>query len=93
MSILETTILQEADSVVNGDRQDDYGAPEDNLANIAQGWNGYLSAVSSRPLDGRDVGNMMAILKAIRDANRPKRDNLVDGAGYFECADRCEIKR
>ena len=43
---------------------------------------------------GRDVADldpricclMMAAVKLSREAGKSKRDNRVDGAGYFECA-------
>jgi hypothetical protein len=36
------------------------------------------------------VALMMASLKASRESQRPKRDNRVDGLGYWLCADRIE---
>jgi len=32
---------------------------------------------------------MMVAVKLSREAGKPKRDNRVDGCGYFECADMC----
>lgn len=83
------TILEEAARLVSGGRQEDYGSPEDNFATIANMWNAYLNA---RPptlmgsIQPKDVAIMMVLLKCAREANRPKRDNLADGAGYFQCA-------
>jgi hypothetical protein len=32
----------------------------------------------------------MVLLKTMRDGNMPKRDNLVDAAGYLRCVERVE---
>ena len=39
-------------------------------------------------IDGRDVAQLMVLLKTARDAISRKRDNLVDGAGYLALAER-----
>jgi hypothetical protein len=73
------TILDEAAQLVNGDRQRDYGHPRDNLARIALGW----SMVLDRPVTAKEVGLCMVVLKLAREVATPKRDNIVDGAGYL----------
>ena len=79
-------ILLEADEVTSGGRQEDYGSPEKSFGSIAGLWNAYLISLSR---DGElveigpaDVARMMVLLKIARQSNRPKRDNLVDIAGY-----------
>ena len=63
-------ILDTAEKMVNGDRQDDYGTPENNFSRIAGLWNVYLG-------DGKlkakimpvDVAAMLALLKIARIAS------------------------
>jgi len=83
------TILQEAAEVTAGDRQKFYGHPKDNHGNTAALWGAYLTRRfgAGVTLDARDVCLMMALLKISRDANRRKRDNLVDIAGYARNAE------
>lgn len=73
------TILEEAQSVVYGDRQADYGTVSENFGTIAKLW----SAVLKINVTPEQVGLCMVQVKVARQMYRPKRDNLVDGAGYF----------
>lgn len=82
----ETThVLDRARDLICGDRARDYGEPSVSFAQIAAAWQAYLSAKQG-PLDGRDVAQLMVIFKSVRDAIRRKSDNLVDQAGYAQCA-------
>jgi hypothetical protein len=72
------TVLDAAQQAVHGDRQKDYGHPLDNFTRIAQMWSAILGA----PVSAEQVGLCMAALKLARQCHRPKRDNLVDAAGY-----------
>jgi hypothetical protein len=74
------SILQEAESLVHGDRGDDYGHPFDDFRRTAQMW----SAILGTHVRPEDVPLCMIALKISRELNRPKRDNLVDVAGYAE---------
>lgn len=49
-------------------------------------WDVVLRVVKASP---RLACLMMVAVKLSREVNLPKRDNRVDGAGYFECADLC----
>lgn len=78
-------ILEAAQKCVCGDREQDYGSPENNFNTIANLWADYLSA-KDEPTDikPKDVAIMMALLKVSRIANNPGHmDNYVDGCGYF----------
>lgn len=76
------TVLQEAQELVFGDRQQNYGDPRDNLRLIAKLWSTYLKV----ELGGDDVATMMLLLKVARFASgdRRNRDTIVDMAGYIE---------
>ncbi len=83
-------ILEEANEIVSGDREQTYGAPDANLKRIANLWVTYLIekhdvAVNLSP---EDVCWMMTLLKMARQMNAPKRDNLVDAAGYVALIER-----
>lgn len=73
-----TTILQDATEVVDGQRRSDYGHPSINHNRTAALWSAYLGV----PITAEQVCWCMILTKASRDANCPKRDNLVDTAGY-----------
>ena len=80
-------ILETAEKMVNGDRQDDYGTPENNFQVIADFWNTYLGFSTDKTrLDGKDVAAMLALLKIARIASgHGKSDNWIDLAGYAAC--------
>lgn len=80
------SILQEAERIVNGDRDKDYGSVKENFGKIAQMW----SAITGASITERQVGWMMIVLKAARDTHKEKRDNLVDAVGYVLCMEKME---
>ena len=75
-------ILQEAQDIVSGQRQEHYGKPEDSFQSIANYWSYYLHKVGRHTLGPADVAKMMILLKLAREEHQHKRDNLVDIAGY-----------
>lgn len=77
-------VLRVAEKLVCGDREDQYGAPAENLQRIANYWNDYLyDAVGARELlEPRDVALMMILMKVAREVNGHKVDSMVDIAGY-----------
>lgn len=81
-------ILDAAKKIVTGDREKQYGKPEDNFAVIAEFWTTYIG----HPISSEDVAIMMALLKIarIRSGNY-KADSFVDGVGYLSLA--AEIAR
>lgn len=85
----QKSILKEADEAVNGDRRRDYGDPGEGFKRVAAIWNIQLGAKLKEPITAREVALMQVSLKLVRDINTPKRDNLVDIAGYAECAGMC----
>lgn len=76
-------ILDAAKKIVTGDREKQYGKPEDNFAVIAEFWTTYIG----HPISSEDVAIMMALLKIarIRSGNY-KTDSFVDGVGYLSLA-------
>lgn len=81
------TILSEAENIITGDRQECYGDPRVNLQRVAEQWGMYLSQKNQLfkqiILTQEDICWMMTLLKMCRQMHAPKRDNLVDAAGYI----------
>lgn len=86
------SILHEAHGHVHGDRGSDYGHPIHDFQCTASLWRAYLKHRLGLdvPMNPTDVAMMMVMVKISRHANKRKRDNLVDIAGYCECADMIE---
>lgn len=87
-------ILDTAKKCVCGQREQDYGKPEDNFNTIGLLWGVYLRAAHPKlaqvmGVDGitpKDVAVMMALLKVARAATGDSPDTFVDLAGYAACA-------
>jgi len=76
-------ILEEALRITRGDRNNDYGHPFDDFTKTAKMW----SAILGVTVGPEHVAMCMICIKLSRQCNSPKRDNLVDGAGYFRTLD------
>lgn len=75
-------ILQQADKCVNGQREQDYGTPEQNFQIIADLWSAYKGISFSAV----DVAMMMSLLKIARiRSGGGTGDSFVDLAGYAAC--------
>lgn len=82
-----TEILMAANKCVAGDREQDYGSPEQNFKRVADFWSTYLNMM----VTDRDVAAMLALLKIARIASgHAKQDNWVDLAGYAACGGEIE---
>ena len=80
------SILEEADAIINGERQDQYGNPEDSFQIVADFWTVYLIHKYNFEwsLDAEDIAIMMSLLKHARMLGQnSKRDNFVDAIGYL----------
>lgn len=89
-----TSVLMEANKIVNGARNKAYGDAEDNFRNIAGLWEAYFtnkgSDVVVTPID---VANMMVLMKIARLQWTPShRDSWVDIAGYAACGAEIGLK-
>lgn len=85
-----TRVIDEANTIIYGDREQTYGNPGKNLNAIATMWSTYLSSKYGTPveLDAHDVCMMMVQLKVCREAHKRTRDNTVDIIGYTALTDR-----
>ena len=89
-------VLQEADKLVNGQRDIAYGLPHLNWGDTAEMMTAYLHGRKlldrDKHLDAHDGAMLMILVKASREANRRSRDNLVDIAGYANVAERIDAE-
>jgi hypothetical protein len=90
-------VLQEADKLVNGLRDESYGLPHVNWGDTAEMMTAYLHARRLLPrevsLDAHDGCMLMVCVKLAREGNKRSRDNLVDIAGYANVAERCDSEK
>lgn len=75
-------ILEAARVCVCGERERDYGTPENNFETIGQLWTAYMGTLFT----SKDVAMLMALLKVARIKAGDKADSFVDLAGYAACA-------
>jgi hypothetical protein len=86
---IRSSILNEANGIVNGARANVYGGPEDSFKTIGQLWGVYLNKV----INPADVAAMLALMKVARIRQSPNhRDSWVDIAGYAACGAECGLK-
>lgn len=89
------SILEEAQRLVYGDRNKDYGHPLDDFSRTGEMATG-LFRKKLRPgqeITAEDVGMFMILIKLSRQMNAPKRDNMVDTAGYAGTVQMCIEER
>ena len=96
--ITRKTILSSAEKCVCGERQEDYGSPEDNFNCIAKLWKRYIKEKCVGPgadveINAEDVAAMMCLLKIGRIAGGSNSiDNWIDIAGYAACGGELQKK-
>ena len=82
-------ILDTAKECVCGQREQDYGSPEDNFQTIANLWTAYMGV----GFNSIDVAMMMALLKIARiRSGTGTDDSFVDLAGYAACGGEIATK-
>jgi len=89
----KVSVLEEAQTIVYGDREKTYGHPAKNLKTIAAMWTAYMNNMDDGNFNvtAKDVAAMMMLVKVARFANDPShRDNLVDVCGYAALIERCD---
>lgn len=74
-------ILEADRKCVCGEREREYGRPENNFALIGKLWEAYTGTRYS----AKDVAMMLALLKVARIKTGVKGDSFVDLAGYAAC--------
>ena len=93
-----TDILEEAISLINGERNHSYGDPLDDFATTAKFWQLYLArTIKARgclDIQPHDMAIMMTLLKVARISWSPeKRDHWADLAGYTGCGWDCVVRQ
>lgn len=83
------SILQEAARLTNGARQATYGHPLDDLGRTATMWGAILGV----PVSAEQVALCMVAVKISREVHAHRRDNVVDGAGYWNLVDMIHEER
>ena len=84
-----TEVLNKANQITTGERQEAYGTPEDNFTKIAALWSAYLDTL----VTPEDVASMMILLKTARISSGQRvADNWVDIAGYAACGGEIQTK-
>ncbi|QOP65919.1 hypothetical protein SEA_STLSCUM_56 [Mycobacterium phage STLscum] len=79
------SILEEAQRLIHGPRNKNYGHPRENFDDIAELFSAYLE----RPITDLDVANLMILVKVARvKGTGYHRDSYTDIAGYAGCAAR-----
>ena len=81
-------ILEAARVCVCGEREQDYGTPEDSFGLIGQLWTAYMGTLFT----SKDVAMLRALLKVARIKTGDKADSFVDLAGYAACAGEIATK-
>lgn len=87
-------VLDEAKRIINGDRNNSYGPPNQDFDKTARFWSIYLSSTNTADvtITPYDVAVLMMLLKISRIAWDPfKEDNWVDLAGYAACGWSCTV--
>lgn len=88
--VFTETALQEAQRLIYGDRNADYGHPLDDFTRTGRMWGAILGTAD---VPAEKVGLCMAAVKISRECNHPKRDNTVDLAGYAGCVEMVKEER
>jgi hypothetical protein len=78
-------VLEEALRITRGDRNAQYGPPDQDFRRTAAMW----SALKGVAFEPREVALFMVCLKLSREVHQRKRDNWVDIAGYARCGSLC----
>jgi hypothetical protein len=77
-------MLNDVIGIIGGEREQDYGTPEENFARIAELW----TSAFDRNFSAKEVAVAMILLKIAREQSSDNivQDNWTDIAGYAACA-------
>ncbi len=84
----KVSCLEEAQKIVYGRGEKEYGHPLKNFAHTARLLNAHFYDKLKHPFTPQDVAYILILVKLSRQNNMEKRDNIVDIAGYAETAQR-----
>src|SRR5262249_4301155 len=87
------SILQEAQRLTHGNRNASYGHPLVDYSRTAALVSAMLAHKLKEPLTASEMACAMICVKLSRQMNAPKRDNMVDLAGYAWVAQECLDKQ
>ncbi len=84
-------ILDRANDIIHGKRNDEYGSAERSFETIAKLWTIYRTQnmADRNYFTGSDVAMMMILLKVARTNDVPTEDSLIDICGYAALASAC----
>lgn len=90
MNITRIELLDLANECVCGDRNLQYGEPEDNFSDIAKLWSSYLDI----DIGLEDVAIMMCLFKIARlkSSCYESKDSWVDLIGYAACGGEIALR-
>lgn len=90
MSITRIELLDLANECVCGDRNLQYGEPEDNFSSVAKLWSSYLDI----DIVSEDVAIMMCLFKIARlkSSCYESKDSWVDLIGYAACGGEIALR-
>ena len=80
--MISQKILEEANKLIGGDRNNDYGDKLTNHKNIAALWSIFLR----KKITAHDVAMCMALVKVARLKHAHKKDSYIDLAAYAAIA-------
>jgi len=78
-----------AQSLIHGNRQEDYGDPVENWKRTASVAYNVLPELFARKPKAHEMVMMLQSVKLVREGNKRKRDNRVDLSAYSDIADMC----
>ena len=84
----EESICQEAERITGGERQANYGHPMFDFTRTARIWEVILDRPAGH-ITPEQIGLCMIGVKIARYLHKPKRDSLVDIAGYAKTVQMC----